>query len=175
MIKRSIIVLGLLSTLLSADPIVVFETNQGKIKFDLFEKKAPLTVKNFIGLVNQGYYNGVQFHRVIKNFMIQGGDPTATGRGGKSIYGGPFKDEIDSRNRFDRPGLLAMANAGPNTNRSQFFITVRPTPHLNRKHTIFGEVIEGMDTVKKIENVRTSSMGRPYKKQYIIKAYVEKQ
>lgn len=136
--------------------IAVINTNMGTIEVELFESAAPKTVENFIGLSNKGYYNGVIFHRVIDNFMIQGGDPTGTGRGGESIWGEPFEDEIVDTLKFDKPGLLAMANAGPNTNGSQFFITTVPTPWLNGHHTIFGKVIKGMDVVNSIGKVQTS-------------------
>lgn len=136
----------------TTDPVAVIETNQGTIEVRLFPQVAPKAVENFIGLAQKGYYNGIIFHRVIPNFMIQGGDPTGTGRGGESIFGRPFSDEIDPKVTFDRPFLLGMANAGPRTNGSQFFITTIPTPWLNGKHTIFGEVIKGQDVVKKIEN-----------------------
>jgi len=131
------------------DQIVVFETNQGIIEIKLFPEIAPKACENMIGLIKKGYYDGVIFHRVIKNFMIQGGDPTGTGRGGISIWGVPFEDEVNEDIKFDRAGLLAMANAGPNTNGSQFFITTVPTPWLNMKHTILGEVIRGYEVVKK--------------------------
>ncbi len=154
-------------------PQVVFETTQGKIVFKLFPKEAPKTVENFVGLVNKGYYNGVIFHRIIKDFMIQGGDPTGTGRGGESLWGGRFQDEF-SQLIFNKKGLLAMANAGPNTNGSQFFITTVPTPWLDNRHTIFGEVVEGYDVVQKLENVRTGYGDRPVEEQKIIKATVLK-
>ena len=157
----------------STNPIIVLQTNQGNIKVRLFSKHAPRTCENFAGLVNKGYYNGLIFHRVIKDFMLQGGDPTGTGRGGKSLWGGTFEDEVTPELKFDRPGLLAMANAGPNTNGSQFFITTVPTLWLNMKHTIFGEVTEGMAVVTAIENTRVSSEDRPVQDQKIIKAYVE--
>jgi cyclophilin family peptidyl-prolyl cis-trans isomerase len=118
------------------------QTEKGDIVLQLFAAEAPLTVNNFVFLARQGYYDGVTFHRVIPDFMVQGGDPTGTGAGGP---GYAFSDEVDSGLAFDRPGLLAMANAGPGTNGSQFFITYTPTPHLNGKHTIFGEVLQGMD------------------------------
>ena len=156
-----------------AAPMVVFETTQGKIVFKLFPKQAPKTVENFIGLVNKGYYNGVIFHRIIKDFMIQGGDPTGTGRGGESIWGKSFEDEFSPKLKFDRPGLLAMANSGPNTNGSQFFITTVPTDWLDFHHTIFGEVVEGYENVEKLENVRTGYGDRPVEEQKIIKAYVK--
>jgi cyclophilin family peptidyl-prolyl cis-trans isomerase len=113
---------------------------------ELFANQAPITVNNFVFLAQQGYYNGTTFHRVIEGFMAQGGDPTGTGTGGP---GYEFADEFSDLT-FDRPGLLAMANSGPNTNGSQFFITYAPTPHLNGRHTIFGEVIEGMEVVNEI-------------------------
>lgn len=134
----------------------VIKTNMGDIEVELFKDKAPKTVENFVGLAKKGYYNGVIFHRVIDNFMIQGGDPTGTGMEGESIWGGKFEDEFDTSLTFDQPGVLAMANAGPNTNGSQFFITTVPTPWLNFKHTIFGKVINGMDVVNKIGKVPTS-------------------
>ena len=158
------------------NPIVVLETTQGNIEFELFNDVAPLAVENFTTHVKNGYYNGVVFHRIIKNFMIQGGDPTGTGRGGESIWGKPFKDEFKPNVVFNKPGLLAMANAGPMTNGSQFFITTAKTPWLNGGHTIFGEVIGGMDTVKKLNNVTTSGRNggnRPLVRQEIIKAYMK--
>jgi peptidyl-prolyl cis-trans isomerase A (cyclophilin A) len=147
----------------------LFETNKGNIKFKLLNEKAPNTVANFVGLaegtkefidartrekVKRPFYDGLVFHRVIKDFMIQGGCPLGAG------YGGPgyeFADEITpGQNQHDKPGLLSMANRGPNTNGSQFFITTVATPWLDKGHTIFGEVVEGFDVVQAIENVRTS-------------------
>jgi peptidylprolyl isomerase len=171
MIKRFLII-SLVSLSLNASTAVL-ETNKGNIEIKLFEKKAPLTTKNFKELIKSGYYNGVSFHRIIKDFMIQGGDPTGTGRGGQSIYGKKFQDEFSPKDSFNKPGIVAMANAGPNTNGSQFFITVVPTPYLNHKHTIFGEVIKGMDNVYKISNVKTSQRGRPYERIFIKKAYIK--
>ncbi|MDD5730268.1 MAG: peptidylprolyl isomerase [Candidatus Omnitrophica bacterium] len=159
---------------MAADTKVVLETNQGNIEIKLFPEVAPKTVENFLGLVNKGYYNGIIFHRVIKNFMIQGGDPTGTGMGGDSIWGKPFADEVKATVTFDRKGLVAMANAGPNTNGSQFFITTVPTPWLSMKHTIFGEVVAGYDVVQKIENCKTGAQDKPVTEQKIIKAYVKK-
>jgi len=153
--------------------IIVLETNQGKIELKLFPEVAPKACENFISLTEKGYYDDIIFHRVIKDFMIQGGDPTGTGKGGESIWGEPFQDEVKDDVVFDRPGLLAMANAGPNTNKSQFFITTKPTPWLNKKHTIFGEVISGFDVVKKIENLPVDSNKKPLKEQKIIKAYIK--
>jgi cyclophilin family peptidyl-prolyl cis-trans isomerase len=139
--------------------VAVIKTNMGNIEIKLFEDKTPKTVQNFVGLAKKGYYNGVIFHRVIDNFMIQGGDPTGTGRGGESLWGGKFEDEIVPSLTFDKPGCVAMANAGQNTNGSQFFITTVPTPWLNGHHTIFGEVVNGMDIVNKISKVETT---KPY-------------
>ncbi len=157
----------------AADQNVVFETNKGNIEFKLFPKIAPKAVENFVGLVKKGYYNGIVFHRVIKDFMIQGGDPTGTGRGGESIWGKPFKDEFAPGVVFDRSGILAMANAGPNTNGSQFFITTQPTPWLNGRHTIFGEVVDGFDVVTKIENSEVNGRDRPIYEIRIKKAYIK--
>jgi cyclophilin family peptidyl-prolyl cis-trans isomerase len=139
--------------------VAVIKTNMGIIEIELFAKETPKTVENFVGLANKGYYNGVIFHRVIDNFMIQGGDPTGTGRGGESFWGGKFADEIVPSLKHDQPGILSMANAGPNTNGSQFFITVVPTPWLDGKHTVFGKVINGMDVVYAISKVATSKPG----------------
>jgi peptidylprolyl isomerase len=153
---------------------VIILTNQGQIKVKLFPEIAPLACENFIGLVEKGYYNGVTFHRVIKDFMIQGGDPTATGGSGESIWKKPFSDEISDKVKFDKPGILAMANSGPDTNGSQFFITVKPTPGLDGRHTIFGEVIFGMEVVNKINSVATNKEDKPTKEQKIIKANIKK-
>lgn len=155
--------------------IAVMQTNMGTIELELFEKLTPKTVENFVGLAKKGYYDGVIFHRVIDKFMIQGGDPTGTGRGGQSIWGKSFKDEIVSSLVFDEPGYIAMANAGPNTNGSQFFITVVPTTWLNRHHTIFGKVIGGMDVVYAISKVETSKPGdKPLKDVVIEDITIEK-
>ncbi len=129
---------------------------------------APKSCENFITLINRGYYDGVIFHRVIKDFMIQGGDPSGTGTGGQSCWGGKFGDELHRDVNFGKKGLLAMANAGPNTNGSQFFITTAKTPWLNMKHTIFGEVVEGYDVVENIENVATDGSDRPLEDQKIV-------
>jgi peptidylprolyl isomerase len=155
-------------------PIVVLETNVGKIELKMYPKAAPLAVENFVTHVKNGYYNGHIFHRVIKGFMIQGGDPTGTGTGGTSIWKKEFKNEYAPNLTFDKPFLLAMANHGPNTNGSQFFITTVPTPHLNGGYTIFGEVIKGQKAVKKIENVTTAPGDRPMFNQTIKKAYIKK-
>lgn len=153
--------------------VAVFETNRGKIEFRLYDDLAPKTVENFKGLIQKGYYNGTVFHRVIKSFMLQGGDPTATGMGGESIWGGKFNDEFNAKLKFDRKGLLAMANAGPNTNGSQFFVTTVPTPWLNMKHTIFGEVVKGYEVVTAIEQAPAGQNDRPAEDQKILKAYIK--
>ena len=172
---RKIVFIFLFVFYLFANPIVVLQTNQGDIELELNPKIASLAVGNFMALVKKGYYNGVIFHRVIKGFMIQSGDPTGTGMGGESIWGKPFKDEFYPNVVFDKPFLLAMANRGPNTNGSQFFITVAPAPWLNGGYTIFGKVIKGQEVVKKIENVATDKANRPLKEQKIIKAYIKKE
>lgn len=141
---------------LAKDPIAIFNTNLGEFKVELKPEIAPKAVENFIALSKKGYYNGIIFHRVIKNFMIQGGDPTGTGTGGESIWGEDFEDEFAPNAVFDKPFILAMANRGKNTNGSQFFITTVATYWLNGNHTIFGNVIEGFETVKTIEAVKTS-------------------
>jgi cyclophilin family peptidyl-prolyl cis-trans isomerase len=126
----------------------IFHTGKGEIQIALFADKAPVTVNNFVFLAREGFYNNTTFHRVIKGFMVQGGDPEGTGRGGP---GYKFDDEAGGLAlKHDKPGLLSMANAGKNTNGSQFFITYGPTPHLNGKHAVFGEVVGGMDTLNKI-------------------------
>ena len=155
------------------DAVVVLKTSQGTIEIKLMPDVAPRACDNFTGLVSKGYYDGITFHRVIRNFMIQSGDPTGTGRGGSSIWGVPFEDEVTADVSFNRPGLLAMANAGPNTNGSQFFITTVPTPWLNMRHTIFGEVISGLDVVRRIECVATDSQDKPKQEQKIIRAYLK--
>jgi peptidyl-prolyl cis-trans isomerase B (cyclophilin B) len=124
------------------------ETNRGMIVLQLYAAQAPRTVNNFVSLARDGYYDGITFHRVLPDFMIQGGDPTGTGRGGP---GYTFKDEFDPKLKHDKPGVLSMANAGPGTNGSQFFITHVPTPWLDGKHSVFGQVTQGQDVVDKIE------------------------
>jgi peptidylprolyl isomerase len=163
------------SFLLAAHPRVSLQTTQGEVIIELYEDIAPLAVENFTTHTKNGYYNGLTFHRIIKDFMIQGGDPTGTGAGGESIWKKPFKDEFKSGVVFDKSGILAMANAGPRTNGSQFFITTAPTPWLNGYHTIFGKVITGMDVIGKLNNVRTSgaaSGDKPLQVQKILKATV---
>ena len=138
--------------------VAIIRTNMGTIVLELFPKSAPITVNNFVFLAQEGFYGGLVFHRVIKNFMIQSGDPTGTGKSGPGYQ---FEDEIDKKLVFDRLGRLAMANSGPNTNGSQFFITTVPTPHLDGAHTIFGQVIQGQDVVDAISKVDTDGGGRP--------------
>ena len=141
----------------ASNPTAIVETSKGNIKIELRADMAPKAVENFVTHSKNGYYNGLIFHRVIKDFMIQGGDPTGTGAGGESIWGEKFKDEFAPNAVFDKAGILAMANSGSNTNASQFFITTVPTYWLNGRHTIFGYVKEGFDVVKKIEAVPTTS------------------
>ena len=148
------------------------KTNKGDMKFNLLSDAAPKAVENFVTHAKNGYYDGLIFHRVIKDFMIQGGAPTGSGCGGESIWGTPFEDECNPKVAFDKPGLLAMANAGPGTNGSQFFITTVETPWLHMHHTIFGEVAEGYDVVKKIENSPTGFMDKPVKEQKILSTEV---
>lgn len=169
------------------EALVVMNTNQGSMKIKLFPEQAPKTVENFLTHAENGYYDGIIFHRVIKDFMIQGGDPTGTGMGGASIYGDTFEDEF-TMDLFNLRGALSMANAGPGTNGSQFFIVqasqapgsaeqmkqggwpeeiaeayekMGGTPHLDQRHTVFGQVIEGMDIVDKIATVKTGRQDKP--------------
>ena len=141
-----------------ANRIAVFDTNKGNFKIELFDDKAPVTTGNFIKLVDDGFYNGLIFHRVIPNFMIQSGCPHGTGRGGP---GYTIKDEFYPDLKHDTEGILSMANAGPNTGGSQFFITVAPTPWLDGHHSVFGKVIEGMDVVDAISKVKTVRNDKP--------------
>ena len=136
----------------------IIQTNKGTFEIELFEDKAPLTTKNFIDLAQKGFYNNVTFHRVIPDFMIQGGDPTGTGMGGP---GYTIKDEFGPGLRHDKAGMLSMANAGPNTGGSQFFVTVAPTPWLDGKHAIFGRVVKGMDVVNAISLVPRDARDKP--------------
>jgi peptidyl-prolyl cis-trans isomerase A (cyclophilin A) len=154
-------------------PTATFHTNRGSFTVRLIPDHAPKTIENFVGLATgskrwtdprdgaekqEPLYPGTIFHRVISGFMVQGGDPTGTGRGGP---GYEFEDEVSGGPSFDRPGLLAMANAGPDTNGSQFFVTVAPTPWLDGRHTIFGEVTEGYDVIEAIAGVATGAQDRP--------------
>lgn len=154
--------------------IAVVETNNGTIELELFAKETPITIKNFVTLSLHGYYNGLLFHRVIKDFMIQGGDPMGTGEGGESIYGKNFEDEIVRKFHFDDAGVLAMANAGLNTNGSQFFITTAATPWLDGMHTIFGKVIGGMNVVVDISKAKVDHNEKPIEKVVMQKIIIEK-
>ncbi len=149
--------------------IVELETNMGVMKIKLYDDKAPKTVKNFKDLVQKGFYDGTIFHRVIKDFMIQGGDPTGTGTGGP---GYEIADEFGAGLKHNKKGILSMANAGPNTGGSQFFITLVPTPWLDGKHAIFGELIEGVDVLDKIGSTPTDANDKPRTEVKIIKARV---
>lgn len=155
------------------NPIIVIETTEGIVEVTLKSNVAPKACENFMKLADKKYYDGVSFHRIIKNFMIQGGDPKGNGTGGESIWGKPFEDEFSPSAVFDKPGILAMANSGPHTNGSQFFITTAETPWLNHRHTIFGEVTKGYDVIKKIESTETDRMDRPKKPQKILKMYTK--
>ena len=147
-----------------------FDTDRGPVRVELYPDKAPLTVANFVNLAKRGFYDGLNFHRVIKDFMVQGGCPQGTGTGGP---GYKFEDEANNGVRHER-GVLSMANAGPNTNGSQFFITVAPTQWLTGKHTIFGEVVEGYDVVEKISKVARGRQDRPNKDVKLQSVVIEK-
>lgn len=154
-----------------ANSIAKFETTKGNFTVELFEDKTPVTAKNFIDLANKGFYNGTLFHRVIDNFMIQGGDPQGNGTGGP---GYTIPDEFHPSLKHTGPGLLSMANRGPNTGGSQFFITLAPTPWLDNKHAIFGKVIEGLDVVQKIGKVKTGANDKPVEDVVVKKITIEK-
>ncbi len=172
--KRFMLFLLLATSVFAKDMIAVLETTQGTIEIKLYPEIAPKAVENFTTHIKNGYYNGLIFHRIIKSFMIQGGDPTGSGTGGESIWKKDFEDEFKPNIVFDKSGILAMANRGRNTNGSQFFITTKPTPWLNGAHTIFGEVVKGMDVVMKLDNVKVSrGMNKPLTEQKIIKASVK--
>lgn len=168
-------------------PKAIFETSEGRFEIALFREQAPKTVENFVGLAKKHYYDGLIFHRIIDDFMIQGGDPTGTGMGGESLWGKPFNDEF-SNQLFNLKGALSMANAGPNTNGSQFFIVTNAhldpsmqaqlseagfpepiieaykqggTPWLDHRHTVFGQVLSGLSVVEKISKVKTGANDKP--------------
>ncbi|MFH4981968.1 hypothetical protein AB6A40_008677 [Gnathostoma spinigerum] len=151
-------------------PYVFLETSMGNFCIELYWEYAPKTCKNFAELARRGYYNGTIFHRVIPDFIIQGGDPTGTGRGGASIYGDRFPDEINEKLKHTGAGVVSMANAGPHTNGSQFFITLAPTQSLDGLNTIFGRVAAGMKVVQKMGHVDTDNNDRPKYDIRIIKA-----
>ena len=159
-----------------ANRTAVLQTNKGTIRFELLESDAPKTTENFVTLAERGYYDGIIFHRVIKGFMIQGGDPTGTGRGGESAWGGRFKDEINSSSPVYKTGYkagtVAMANAGPNTNGSQFFI-MHVDYHLPPNYTIFGRVTEGQDIVNSIATTQTDRNDRPLSEVKMEKVTIE--
>lgn len=138
--------------------IVIFKTNMGNFKAQLFNDKAPVTTKNFLDLISKKFYDNIIFHRIIDGFMIQGGDPDGSGMGGP---GYTIADEFGEGLKHDSEGILSMANAGPNTGGSQFFITLAPTPWLDGHHAVFGKIIEGMDVVKKIGHAKTDFQDRP--------------
>jgi peptidyl-prolyl cis-trans isomerase A (cyclophilin A) len=161
---------------MASETYAVFDTTEGKFKAKLFADKAPNTVQNFVDLAEgkksgKPFYDGLVFHRVIPNFMIQGGCPEGTGRGGPGYR---FADEFHPTLKHERKGMLSMANSGPNTNGSQFFITVAPTPWLDDKHSIFGEIVEGYDVVEKISNAPRNSQDRPNKEVKINSVKIEK-
>ncbi|HEY4756394.1 MAG TPA: peptidylprolyl isomerase [Ignavibacteriaceae bacterium] len=154
--------------------VAVIQTTMGTIELELFTDKAVKTAQNFVGLAETKYYNGIIFHRVINNFMIQGGDPAGTGSGGESIWGKPFEDEVKTGLKHSSEGILSMANAGPNTNGSQFFITLKATPWLDGKHTVFGKVISGMEVVKAIGKTKTNQNDKPLIDVVMQKVTIEK-
>ena len=140
---------------------VTIVTNHGTMKVEVFCDTVPKASENFLALAASGYYDGTLFHRSIRGFMLQGGDPTGTGKGGESIFGGYFDDEYNEELKHDKRGILSMANNGPNTNGSQFFITYRAQPHLNNVYTIFGQVIDGFATLDSIEKIAVGKKNRP--------------
>ncbi|KFZ13295.1 hypothetical protein V502_06698 [Pseudogymnoascus sp. VKM F-4520 (FW-2644)] len=151
---------------------VALETTMGTVVVELYADHAPKTCQNFSTLAQRGYYNNLLIHRIIPNFMIQTGDPTGTGRGGSSIYGEKFADEISPDLKHTGAGILSMANSGPNTNGSQFFITLAPTPWLDGKHTIFGRVTRGLGVLKRMGLVKTGAEDRPVEEVRVLRAYV---
>ena len=152
--------------------IAVFETNKGTFEIELFTEKAPITTENFINLTNKGFYNGQIFHRVIDDFMIQGGDPKGDGTGGP---GYEIKDEFHPDLKHDSEGILSMANSGPNTGGSQFFITLAATPWLDGKHAVFGKVTKGMDIVKAIGNAQKDARDKPVEDIVITKLTIKQE
>ena len=149
--------------------VAVIETNMGTMEIELFEDKAPRTVSNFVDLIEKGFYDGVIFHRIISGFMIQGGDPKGTGMGGP---GYTIDDEFHPDLKHDSKGILSMANAGPNTGGSQFFITLAPTPHLDNRHAVFGKLISGEDVLDKIGAVATGANDKPINEVKMIKVTI---
>lgn len=151
---------------------VQIDTTLGTFVVELYDRHAPKTCQNFAGLARSGAYNNTIFHRIVRNFVVQGGDPTGTGKGGSSIWGGPFADEIHRELKHTGAGILSMANSGPNTNRSQFFITLAPTPHLDGKHSVFGRVCQGMGVVQRLGAVPVGAGDKPLDDVRILRAHV---
>ncbi|EFX02425.1 peptidyl prolyl cis-trans isomerase [Grosmannia clavigera kw1407] len=154
---------------------VALDTSMGTVTVELYTDHAPRTCRNFATLAQRGYYDGTIFHRVIPDFMVQGGDPTGTGRGGESIYGKTFADELAATSsplKHTGAGILSMANAGPNTNGSQFFLTLAPTPWLDGKHTIFGRVRSGLSVLRRMGQVQTGKDDRPSEPLRLVRARV---
>lgn len=151
---------------------IALETTMGLITLELYTKHAPKTCENFTTLVQRGYYSSTPFHRIITNFMIQGGDPTGTGRGGESCWGSTFADEIHPALRHTGAGVLSMANAGKDTNGSQFFLTLAPTPWLDGKHAVFGRVKSGMKVVRRMGLLKTGKDDKPLEEVGIVNAWV---
>ncbi|XP_078435150.1 cyclophilin-like peptidyl-prolyl cis-trans isomerase family protein [Wolffia australiana] len=154
-------------------PEVTLETSMGPFTLEMYHKHTPKTCRNFVELARRGYYDNVLFHRIIKDFVVQGGDPTGTGRGGESIYGQKFEDEIRPELKHTGAGIISMANAGPNTNGSQFFITLAPAQALDGKHTIFGRVCSGMEVIRRLGSVQTDKNDRPIHEVKILRATVK--
>lgn len=150
--------------------IVVIETNMGTMEFELFDEKAPITAKNFADLTKEGFFDGIIFHRIISGFMVQGGDPTGTGMGGSEKI---IQDEFHPDLKHDSKGILSMANAGPNTGSSQFFITLAPQLHLDNRHAVFGKIISGEDVLDKIGAVETGANDKPINEIKMIKVTIK--
>ena len=174
--KKSIAFIPVISAMLAVqacakgtgNPMVIIETNLGSMTLELYADKAPKTSENFLKLVDKKFFDGVIFHRVIKDFMIQGGDPTGTGRGGPGYM---IPDEFGKGLQHSGPGILSMANSGPNTGGSQFFITLKATPWLDGRHAIFGHIVEGLDVLERIGGVPTGPGDKPADPVTMVKVY----